>query len=133
MSNDIPRAPLEVTYPFHQKVALFYMVGPGLRQQVGKRSALCFLGAFPDKETALKHKDELEKKSRQFDIYMVDMYEFFPILNEVHEVGDVKYSHKELNELLEVHERTKTQTQQWNERMEHAQLNKIDGWAPVGN
>lgn len=123
-----------------QKWIVFNMVGPGLRQQVGKKSAIRFLGVFDDCEDPSKPKDQLardfadeyKKRDDRFDIYVAKAGEFLPILNEVHEVGEVKYSHREINDLLEVHDRTRTQTEDWNRRIENAKLTKKDGWAEFG-
>lgn len=123
-----------------QKWIVFNLVGPGLRQQVGKKSAWRFLGAFDDCQDPQKPKDQLardfadeyRKRDDRFDIYVAKAGEFLPMLNEVHEVGEVKYHYKEVNELLDVHERTRTQTEDWNRRIENAKLTKKDGWAELG-
>jgi hypothetical protein len=123
-----------------QEWVVVNIVGPGLRQKVGKKSAFRILAFFPDQKEdprlpleqyALDYANEYKKRDNRFDIYVVRSGHFLPMLHEVHEVGNVKYDHKELNDLIDVHERTRTQTEDWNRRIENAQLTKKDGWAEM--
>lgn len=112
---------------------LLNMVGPGLRQNmgVGQKTSCRILGCFSTKQEAEAHAAEYRKKDDRFDIYVVQMYEWWPILHEIHEVGDIKYDREEQNDLFKIHENTKTQTNNWNKRLEDAKLNGVDGWAPL--
>lgn len=107
------------------------IVGPGLRQAI-KKSAFRILGAFDTEAEANAHAELYKKLDSRFDIYVCAMYEFLPIPDQVHDVGNVKYDQKELNELLEVHENTRTHTKEWNQRIEEAQKGGEDKWGLSG-
>lgn len=114
-----------------QNYVVVNIVGPGLRQAV-KKPAFRVLGCFDTEAEANAHVEHYRKLDSRFDIYVCSMYEFLPIPDQVHDVGNVKYDQKELNDLLEVHERTRTQTQEWNQRIEEAQKGGEDKWGLSG-
>lgn len=107
------------------------IVGPGLRQVV-KKPAFRVLGVFDSEAEANAYTEEYRKLDDRYDIYVAAMYEFLPIPDQVHDVGNVKYDQKEITELLEVHEKTRTQTQEWNQRIEQAQKGGEDKWGLNG-
>lgn len=114
-----------------QNWVLINMVGPGLRQQV-KKSAFRILGTFDTEAEAEAHAEEYRKLDDRFDLYVCQMYQFLPVLEEVHDVGNVKYDQKEINTLLDTHEKTRTQTQEWNKRIEEAKKGGEDKWGLAG-
>ena len=113
-----------------QNWVVINIIGPGLRQKT-KTSSFRILGAFDEKVEANAYAESYKKLDDRFDIYVASMYEFLPIPEEVHDVGDVKYSQQEINDLLNVHETSRTQTVEWNQRIENAHKTGQDSWAPL--
>jgi len=114
----------------NQNWVVVNIIGPGLRQQT-KKNAFRILGCFDTEEEAQAFSKKYEKLDDRYDIYVCAMYEFLPIPDQVHEVGNVKYGREEINELLEVHESTRTQTEEWNSRVEQAQKTGEDKWGSL--
>ena len=114
-----------------QEWAVINLIGPGLRQR-HKSTAFRILGVFKTEELAEKYAQEYSKLDSRFDVFVVKMYEFLPIPTEVHDVGKVVYEQKEVNDLLAAHESTRTQTQEWNSRMETALSGNEDPWGMAG-
>ena len=107
------------------------LIGPSLRQ-MNKKPAFRVLGCFETEEEAGAHAEKYRKLDDRFDLYVCKMYEFLPVLDEVHDVGNVKYEQKEINDLLKAHEESQTQTKEWNQRIEHAQKGGEDKWGLAG-
>ncbi len=102
-------------------------IGPNLRQ-ISQRSGFRPLGCFATAEEADEFAQQYRKLDDRFDIYVCKMYEFLVIPDEVHEVGDVKYDDKRINDLLDAHESSRIQTQEWNKRLEDARAGGGDKW-----
>lgn len=113
-----------------QQYVVLNIVGPGLRQ-VTKKTAFRILGCFDSEKEAREYADDYKPLDDRFDIYLCSMYEFLPIPTEVHDVGDVRYAHEEINELLDVHQKTRTQTESWNNRLEEAHKSGQDAWGDL--
>lgn len=114
----------------NQNWVVVNIIGPGLRQTT-KNTAFRILGCFDAEAEAQAFAKKYEKLDDRFDIYVCSMYEFLPIPDQVHDVGNVKYGREEINELLEVHESTRTQTEEWNARVEQAQKTGEDKWGAL--
>lgn len=113
-----------------QNYVLVNIVGPGLRQKT-KKAAFRILGCFNTEAEANEYAERYKKLDERFDLYVCSMYEFLPIPEEVHDVGNVQYSNKEINNLLEIHEESRTQTQEWNSRIEQAKKTGEDKWGDL--
>jgi hypothetical protein len=114
----------------HQNWVVVNIIGPGLRQKT-KKSSFRILGCFETEQEATNYAERYKKLDDRFDIYVCCMYEFLPIPEEVHDVGDVQYSNKEINNLLEIHQSAHTQTQEWNSRIEQAKKTGQDKWGDL--
>jgi len=114
----------------NQEWACINIIGPGLRQ-VTKESCFRILGVFRTREEAEKHAVEYRKIEELYDIYVVSMYEFLPLPHSVEDVGDVRYEQEEINELLAVHEKTRTQADEFNSRVANAKSTGQDSWGNV--
>jgi hypothetical protein len=113
-----------------QNYMVINMIGPGLRQHTQK-SAIRVLGCFATEEEARKWADKYRKIDNRFDLLVCSMYYFLPVLDELHEIGDIQYTEREINNLLDVHHKTRTQTEEWNQRLEHAQKGGEDKWGAL--
>jgi hypothetical protein len=89
------------------------------------------LGCFATEEEARKWADKYRKIDNRFDLLVCSMYYFLPVLDELHEIGDIQYTEREINNLLDVHHKTRTQTEEWNQRLEHAQKGGEDKWGAL--
>lgn len=115
-----------------QKYAVVNLIGPGLRLQ-SKDCAFRILGVFNKDEEARAYIKKYEALDSRFDMYVCAMYEFLPFPAEVHEVGDVIYDEDRLNELLAVHHKTRTTTQEFNERVDASVASGgVDKWGMAG-
>ena len=114
-----------------QNYVVVNIIGPGLRQP-SKKPAFRILGCFDEEKEADAYAETYKKMDDRFDIYVCLMYAFLLIPDQVHDVGNVKYDQKEINDLLDVHETTRTQTQEWNQRLENAQKGGKDAWGLSG-
>jgi len=111
----------------HRNFVVVNIIGPGLRQKT-KKAAFRILGCFDTEQEASAYAERYKKLDDRFDLYVCSMYEFLPIPEEVHDVGNVEYSNKEINNLLDIHESARTQTEEWNSRIEQAQKTGQDKW-----
>lgn len=102
-----------------QNWLVLQIVGPGLRQQT-KDTAIRTLGAFNTEEEANEYAKNYSKLDDTFDTFVLKMYWFSTIPTEVHDVGEIKYQEPKLNDLMKVHEESRTQTEDWNRRIENA-------------
>lgn len=115
-----------------QKFAVVNLIGPGLRLQ-SKACAFRILGVFNKEEEARAHVKKYEGLDSRFDMYVCAMYEFLPFPTEVHEVGDVIYDEEKLNELMAVHHKTRTTTQEFKERVDASVMTGgVDKWGMAG-
>ena len=105
------------------------IIGPGLRQQT-KETCIRLLGGFPEKVDADAYAKEYRKLEDTYDIYVVQKYRWLPIPHEVHDVGEVKYDEEAINDLLRVHDKTRTETEDWNKRImaAHSKGEQKDTW-----
>lgn len=97
-----------------------------------KRPGFRILGAFDKEEQADAYIKEYRKLDDRYDLYKCQMYEFQIIPDQVHDVGEVKYADNEINNLLDIHHKTKTQTEEWNRRVESAKTSGNDAWGLEG-
>lgn len=114
-----------------QNYVVLNIVGPGLRQQT-KDASFRVLGCFDSKQAAEDHAEEYRKKEDRYDIFVAEMYQFLPIPNQVHDVGNVKYDEKKLNDLFDAHDENRTKTEEWNKRIEDAKESGQDKWGLAG-
>ena len=126
MTDHLGRAKLSVP---GQEWEVINIIGPGLRQQT-KETCIRLLGSFAEKEDADAYALEYRKLEDTYDIYVVQKYGWLPIPHEVHDVGNVKYDEEDLNDLLRVHEKTRTETEDWNKRImaAHSKGEQKDTW-----
>ena len=114
-----------------QNYVVLNVVGPGLRQKT-KDASVRILGCFDSKQSAEEHAEQYRQKDDRFDIFVADMYQFLPIPDQVHDVGNVKYDEKKLNDLFDAHDSSRTQTEEWNKRIEDAKEKGEDKWGLAG-
>jgi len=86
-----------------QNYALVTFVGPTMNQKTpDKTNGMKIWGAFNTLEQAQKHAEFINKtvENKDFDIYVVEMYEFLLVPPDPSKIGDTEYSDKRLNEII---------------------------------
>jgi hypothetical protein len=99
-----------------QKYALVTIVGPHMPQKC-KVWGLKIRGTTQTMEQAKKMTQRLMKIDNNYDIYTVEVGKFFPLNIEPHQVSEVEYENKELNNLIKSYlENREIANQQWHQR-----------------
>lgn len=86
-----------------QNYALVTFVGPTLSQKTHDRTnGMKIWGAFNTLEQARNHAECINKsvENKDFDIYVVEMYEFLLVPPDPKKIRDTEYSDKKLNEII---------------------------------
>jgi hypothetical protein len=82
-----------------QNYALISIVGPECPQKNDKFGVKIY-GAFPTKEDASNHAKELHRICGDFDIYVVDLYQWLLIPPDRNAIDDVHYQEDKLEEIM---------------------------------
>lgn len=82
-----------------QNYALISVVGPECPQK-HDNFGLKIYGCFPTKEDASKHAKELHRLDGDFDIYVVDLYQWLLIPPDRNAIDDVHYQEEKLEQIM---------------------------------
>lgn len=82
-----------------QNYALISVVGPDCPQK-HEKFGLKIYGTFPTREDASKHAKELHKLDGDFDIYVVDLYQWLLIPPDRDAIEDVHYQEEKLEQIM---------------------------------
>jgi hypothetical protein len=93
------RDPIEIT---GQKFAVISFVAPESTRQKSKNVAIKIRGVFPDEQSAEKHAKELWSVDNDFDIHVVDMYEWIVIPPPIDLLSAIpmKYNQDKLDKIM---------------------------------
>lgn len=89
-----------------QNYALVSFVGPTLSQKTkDKTNGMKIFGCFNTFEEAQKHAQYINNtvENKDFDIYVVEMYEFALVPPDPSKIDDVEYSDNQLNKIIKTH------------------------------
>lgn len=104
----------------NQNWAVINLLGPGLRAHCSE-SGVRLLGVFKKEERAQAYAKEYRDLDPLFDTYVVEMYKFWPILNEQHDVGNVHYSDSSLQELMDANVKSSMEAEKFTQNIQNAQ------------
>lgn len=112
-----------------QNYALVTFVGPTLNQKTHDRTnGMKIWGAFNTLEQAQNHAQYINStvENKEFDIYVVEMYEFLLVPPDPSKIDDTEYSDKKLNEIIKKYKAQQYKQKEVFDLRKHKLMNNPD-------